>query len=120
MKRARPAEASDGSDDEVGSPSDELARSYAAVGDGGLGGVSTGTVAGDGQAAGPSKAARDEAVAAPFTCSFPPTCHRGPPRTFHNLAALTSHTATFHAHVCSVDGCGLIFPGARRDRLLRS
>ena len=60
-------------------------------------------------------------VRSPLLCTLPPTCHlpnRATPLS--DSHALEVHYATHHAHVCSSQGCGYIFPDARLLELVRS
>ena len=48
----------------------------------------------------------------PLLCTLPPTCHRHP-TPIADTNDLERHYATYHAHVCSVKGCGCVFPDER-------
>ncbi|KAI0290557.1 hypothetical protein BC826DRAFT_912963 [Russula brevipes] len=53
-------------------------------------------------------------VRSPLLCSLPPTCHPpNRPTSLSDSRALEAHYATHHAHVCSSQGCGCVFPDAR-------
>ncbi|KAI0262347.1 hypothetical protein BC834DRAFT_891962 [Gloeopeniophorella convolvens] len=67
----------------------------------------------------PSRTPKAQRVAAsarpPLLCSLPPTCNppHNAPTPLAGTRALEAHYATHHAHVCSAEGCGSVFPDPR-------
>src|SRR6266403_2142465 len=56
----------------------------------------------------------------PLLCTLPPTCHLpNRPTPLSDSRALEAHYATHHAHICSSQGCGCVFPDARLLELVR-
>ncbi|KZS94904.1 hypothetical protein SISNIDRAFT_392063, partial [Sistotremastrum niveocremeum HHB9708] len=51
----------------------------------------------------------------PLICTLPPTCNPpfNKPTKLASSAELERHYGLFHAHVCSVKGCGAVFPDTR-------
>ncbi|KAI0289929.1 hypothetical protein B0F90DRAFT_1789810 [Multifurca ochricompacta] len=52
-------------------------------------------------------------VRSPLLCTLPPTCNPpNRPTPLSDTRALESHYATHHAHLCSSQDCGCVFPDA--------
>ena len=68
----------------------------------------------------PTKSARVtiRGAGSPIVCSLPPTC-AARPTPLASSADMEAHYAKYHAHVCEVDGCGLVFPDERLLDLVR-
>ncbi|KAI5895626.1 uncharacterized protein SCHCODRAFT_02619945 [Schizophyllum commune H4-8] len=62
----------------------------------------------------PTKSARVtvRGAGSPIVCSLPPTC-AARPTPLASSVEMEAHYAKYHAHVCEVDGCGLVFPDER-------
>ncbi|KAL1737899.1 hypothetical protein HDZ31DRAFT_18323, partial [Schizophyllum fasciatum] len=64
--------------------------------------------------ASPTKSARVavRGTGSPIVCTLPPAC-AARPTPLASSAEMEAHYAKYHAHVCEVDGCGLVFPDER-------